>query len=468
MYKSRRRTALVLVFIFLGLIFTFLAIYLVPQTKPNDFSEHSNFFTIAVASILFCLLLLTASTVFDSIRNSLENTSLNTNETAFLSRFIDRIRFSYSLEDFYNAISTILEQDADCSVLYLDSKTNFVHYNSPNRLTSTTDKIEKLSMNYPADWPDGYFYLDNDFGVQSTQEKARGFMLSADGQHLFVLCRYTHLFDTEIYTRLLEEFARFQARAGIIQNLSQISELSKEWEALAQVQKSFLPPVMPDVRRVKFGAYFRPLINVSGDYYTVLPIDEHKTFIMLGDVSGKGMAAALVMGLVLNTVKIRENKEDLAGTLLAIDRAIKNMSMQDKYTVLFMGIIDTQKMTIRYINASMSDPIIVTRSPDGYRIKPLTSNCSIVGIIPIDDIQIAEQRLFSGDLILMASDGVSEVMNEDGVELGDTEYYTDTIKKSANKDPQKFIDDIVELVMDYNGNKKLRDDVTMLVAKIQG
>ena len=261
---------------------------------------------------------------------------------------------------------------------------------------------------------------------------------------------------------------RFQSRARTIESLSEISELSREWEQLAITQRSFLPQKMPEVKKVKLAAYFRPLINVSGDYYTVLPIDENKTFIMLGDVSGKGMAAALVMGLVMNTVKIRDNKEDLPGMIYAVDAAIKSMHLQDKYTVLFMGVIDTEKMKITYVNASMSDPIIVTRSPDGYRIKSLSSNCSIVGIIPIDDVQVAEQRLFSGDLIFMSSDGVSEVMNKDKVELGDTELYTDTIKASAAKDPKEFIDDIANLVLSYNGDTRLHDDVTMLVAKVGG
>lgn len=110
-------------------------------------------------------------------------------------------------------------------------------------------------------------------------------------------------------------------------------------------------------------------------------------------------------------------------------------------------------MTIRYVNASMSDPLIITNSPSGYRIKPLTSNCSLVGIIDIDDVQVDEQRLFRDDVILMASDGVSEVMNDEGVELGDTELYQKTIKKSAAKSPKEFIDDVVNLIMEYNGGK---------------
>lgn len=224
---------------------------------------------------------------------------------------------------------------------------------------------------------------------------------------------------------------------------------------------------MPQIDGLSVAAYFRPLVNVSGDYYTVLPISKTKTLLMLGDVSGKGLAAALVMGLVMNTVKILENKDNLPGMIKAVDKAIKGMKLQDKYTVLFLGIVDTEKMTIRYVNASMSDPLIITRSPDGYRIKPLTSNCSLVGIIDLPEVEVAEQRLFRGDVILMASDGVSEVMDDSGEELGNTELYQNTIKASAVKSPKEFIDDVVNLVMTYNGGKKLRDDVTMMVAKVE-
>lgn len=68
----------------------------------------------------------------------------------------------------------------------------------------------------------------------------------------------------------------------------------------------------------------------------------------------------------------------------------------------------------------------------------------------------------------MASDGVSEVMDENGVELGTTKLYQDTIKSSAAKSPKEFINDVVNLVFTYNKGKKLRDDLTMLVAKVEG
>ncbi len=468
MYKMRRRVALMTVYVTLAVSFILLAIYLVPQTKVNDFRTYSNVFPIVVAGVLFCLLLLAASTIYSNLRQLLEKKSMTTGETALLDTFITKMRFCYSLEDFTSMIGNFLEREGDCSVLYMDRNTNYILYNSPARLSNAPETVATVRMNFADDWKDGIYFLGSNLGIVSSHRKARGFFIASEGQHFFVFCRYTRLFDMEVYPRLFEEFRRFQTRIKTIASLSEISELSKEWEQLAAAQQSFLPPVMPDVKNVSFAAYFRPLINVSGDYYTVLPIDEHKTLLMLGDVSGKGLAAALVMGLVMNTVKIKENKEDLPGMLVAVDAAIKSMHLQDKYTVVFIGIVDTQKMTIRYINASMSDPIIITRSPTGHRIKPLSSNCSIIGILPLDELTVAEQRLFSGDVIMMASDGVSEVMNEEGVELGDTELFENTIKSAAAKDPKGFIDDIVNLIFEYNGNKKLRDDVTMLVAKVQG
>lgn len=468
MFKARRRIFLVVVYILVALIFLSLAVYLVPQTKINDFIDYTNTFPTIVTAVLFCILILAASAIYGILRIYLEKTTMRSGATAFLTEFTEKLRLCYSSEDFYNLIAHVLEEKADCSVLYVNRETNYVLYNSPNRLTSDQALMEQLTRNYPLDWGDGTFFLGENFGIVSGHKHSRGFFMACNSHHLYVFCRYTQSFDLEIFPKLFEELGRFQLRSQTISSLSEISELSKEWEQLAETQRSFLPQKMAKTDRLSLAAYFRPLINVSGDYYSVLKIDEHKTLVMLGDVSGKGLAAALVMGLVMNTVKIKENKEDLVDMIYAIDKAIKGMRLQDKYTVLFLGIIDTQKMTIRYVNASMSDPIIVTRSPDGYRIKSLASNCSILGIIPVEDIEVSEQRLFSGDLIMMASDGVSEVMNVDKVELGDTKLFTDTIKKSASKEPKEFIDDIVNLVFSYNADSKLHDDLTMLVAKIQG
>lgn len=468
MFKARRRVALIGINIVAAVAFLFIATYLAPQIKLTDYVTYSNLFPVAVTSIVFALLLFTSITIFTNVRERLEKSVMENGATAYFTKFIERLRFCYSLDDFKQAVIDILEMEADCAVLYVDRATNYVLYNSPDKITTSPEILEKLAQNYTSDWHDPINFIGDDLGLEVNKKKMRGFFFASDIEHFYIFNRYTYLIDSEVFPKLYEEFCRFQNRSRIISSLSEISELSTEWEQLAEAQKSFLPHKMPEIKKLKLGAYFRPLINVSGDYYSVLPIDENKTLLMLGDVSGKGLAAALVMGLVINTVKILPNKEDLPAMIIAVDEAIKSMHLQDKYTVLFIGIVDTEKMKITYVNASMSDPIVVTRSPEGYRIKSLSSNCSIVGIIPIDigDIKVSEQRLFSGDLIMMASDGISEVMDANKVELGDTQLFTDTIKASASKDPEDFIKDMVDLVMSYKAEPRLHDDLTMLVAKV--
>lgn len=467
MYKIKKR----IVNTVFGLLILVVIAIIVALITPyiNKKGQYADIFRFITACIVFTAITIILTRLQGNFLNYIRKKELYTKESGILNQFIDKIRFCYSLDDFYEAISSILEMKGDCSVLLVDREKNYVLYNSPDRLSCSSQTMRVLEQNYPAEWKNGYYFIGDEFGIVTKYSQSRGFILSKNKIHLYVFCRYTRLFDLEIYKTLLDEFERFLKRSKTISDLSEIASLSREWKQLADTQQSFLPLNMPKIDKLSIAAYYRPLVNVSGDYYSVLPISSTKTLLMLGDVSGKGLAAALVMGLVMNTAKILEDKEDLPSMIMAIHKAIKGMKLQDKYTVLFIGVVDTEKMVIRYVNASMSDPLIITNSPSGYRIKPLTSNCSLVGIIDMeeDDIEVAEQRLFRDDVILMASDGVSEVMNEEGVELGDTELYQDTIKKSASKSPKEFIDDVVQLIMDYNGGKKLRDDVTMMVAKVE-
>lgn len=463
MYKRQRKAVFLAAEALIFIIFVLVMTGLVPPVEAG----RPAIVSFAVPAAVFLLLMAARDRAYKAFDKRLYLKIFETGETAYLAQFNNALRFCYSLDDFYKAIGQILETKGDCSILFIDRTNNYVLYNSPNRICTSKRVRDKLALNFPLSWDEGAFFFDDDLCLVTSYKEARGFFLSAAGRHLYVFCRYTKMFDTQIYGTLLGEFKRFQTRAKTISALSEISGLTKEWQQLADTQQSFLPQVMPDIPHLKLAAYFRPLVNVSGDYYSVLPIDSTKTLLMLGDVSGKGLPAALIMGLVMNTVKIIEDKENLVTVIQAVDRTIKSMKLQDKYTVLFLGIVDTHSMTVRYINASMSDPIVLSKSPMGYRIKPLTSNASLVGIIDMgDNIQVAEKKLFRGDVILMATDGVSEVMDDNGVELGDTELFKKTLQSGAAKKVEQFVDDIVNMIWQYNGNKKLHDDVTMVIAKV--
>lgn len=463
MYKTRKKIIFWLIDAAVLLLSVIISILLV---KKNSGSQTAIVIYAGVPAVVFLAFLVIASALRHFFDRILYKKFVLSGETKFLGDFIDALRFCYSYEDLYETIAKTLEMNADCSILFIERKKNYVLYNSPSRVSSYSSVRDKISRNFPVGWKNGIEFIGPTFDVISSSKGARGFLLCYDDYQFFVFNRYTRLFDNEIYMKLLEEYVRFLSRNKTISNLSEISSLTKEWEQLAQTQVSFLPHDIPEIPHLKIATYYRPLVNVSGDYYSILPISSSKTLLMLGDVSGKGLPAALIMGLVMNTVKIIENKEDLVSMIQSVDRAIKNMHLQDKYTVLFLGIVDTEAMKITYINASMSDPIILTRSPEGYRIKSLASNASLVGIIDMDDVTVSEHRLFRGDSILLATDGVSEVMDDNGVELGDTELFKQTLQSGASKQPQQFVNDIVDLIMKYNGDKRLHDDITMMIAKV--
>ncbi|MBM7023554.1 PP2C family protein-serine/threonine phosphatase [Treponema sp. Marseille-Q4523] len=462
MYKTRKR----IVFFTLNAAILILFIVVSSMLMPEDIAGHSFALLISIPATVFVLLLLGGDAVRDMIGSRIHQRIFEKSETRYLTRFTNRLRFCYSFDDLYKVFADILENEAGCSVLFIDREKNYVLYNSPDRFASSSEVRDVLERNFPLSWPEGIYLLDDSLGIVSSVKEARGFFFVCGTQQLFIFCRYTKLFDADAYRQLYEEFARFQSRSRTISNLTEISDLTKEWQLLADTQRSFLPQQMPVIPKLQLAAYYKPLINVSGDYYSVLQIDKNKTLLLLGDVSGKGLAAALIMGLVVNTLKIIDDKENIENIIREIDRAIKNMKLQDKYTVLFLGLVDTDAMTLRYVNASMSDPLVLSRVPSGYKIKPLASNASLVGIIDLGDITVEERKLYRGDTILIASDGLSEIMNSDGIQLGNSDVFKETLCSSADKTPQECIDDIVRLIPEYNGGARLHDDITMMVAKV--
>lgn len=452
-------------FLFLGKFYSAIDMTLAFSrlSKIPEITQTHRFF---IGIFVFILVAIFSNTLIRSSEKKIEHQEYSKSKTKIFNNFLKRLRFCYTTENLIDSIQEELEYAGDLSVMIVDPKENTVVYNSNSKFVSTPDTfmafktmIQNLNK--------GVYFFNEEF-AQCRQKYARIAVIILENMQFFFICRYVNEVEANIFTAMLSEFSSYQSRTETLSKLLYLSELAQEWNMVAVTQKAFLPNKMPQTPNIEIAPFFKPLLNVSGDYYDVIKIDESKTLLVLGDVSGKGLAAALVMGVVINTIKISKNKEDLAGLILAIDGAIKRMKLMDKYTVLFLGLIDTKKMTIKYVNASMENPMILTEAPDGYNVKTLESTCSIVGIIDLDDIGVEERRLYRGDVIISLSDGVPETMNPEGVELGDTEEYINSIKKFAENSPSEIVESIADMAFSYTEGKPMRDDVTILCAKIKG
>src|SRR5574344_2611358 len=204
MYKARRRTVLLITDCLITLL---LVIYTISFVASSDAdSSKAIAFSWITTSFLFGTLTMVGYVFTNRTNNVIERKILYSGETLLLSEFIERIRFSYSLDDFYAIISEVLEQKGDCSVLYIDCIKNYVLYNSPDKITTSKETMDTLSQNFPSSWKNGFFFIGDNFGIVTNAHHARGFLLSNKNHHMYVFCRYTRLFDSVIYPQLFEEF----------------------------------------------------------------------------------------------------------------------------------------------------------------------------------------------------------------------------------------------------------------------
>lgn len=483
MIKLRKFSARIVVCLIMGGIFAFFLMFVSPRflflgkfysvkdmtlalSRFARLPEITQLHRFLIASFVFIVVSLLADARINSISKYIEKEEYSKPKTKVFADFLHKLRFCYTTENLIEAIRKELETNGDCSVIIIDTKDNSVVYNTPTRFASDPETVRSL-ISMADFWAADVHFIDPKM-EESQQKDARIAAVVNDDIYFFIVCRYINEVETQVFSSMFSELEAYQKRAEMVTKLLYLSELAQEWNMVATTQKSFLPERLPEVPMLELAAYFKPLVNVSGDYYYAIKIDETKTLLTVGDVSGKGLAAALIMGVIVSTIKIAKNKEDLAGLIVAIDGAIKRMNLSDKYTVLFLGLVDTEKMSIRYVNASMENPMILTESPDGYKVKLLDSTYSIVGIIDLDKIEVKERKLYRGDVIIMTTDGIPETMNDQGIELGGTEDYINSIKSFASDSAEQIVQKIAAMASRHAGNVPLRDDITILCAKVKG
>ncbi len=462
---TKRRTIIIFI------TYSFLYCISVLLAMMFNYSPEEGFESVPVmvfsSFVIFTLAFFGAGKFSDFWSSRLHKKDLQSGLTSIVSAFIDDLRRSYSMDELVGSIQDKLEKRGDSSILLVDNKKDYVIYNSVSLVAQDEKILTKMRRQFSQSLCDGYYFFDEDLGLLSESEQARGFIVICDDLHLIVFCTSARIFAPVIFEILFEELKKFYKRYKTIANLTQIDELSQEWAMVADTQKSFLPLNMPTIDHLEIAEYFKPLINVSGDYYTVIELSKTKTLVLLGDVSGKGFSAALIMGIVINIVKTVGKNTDLQTLVLTIDKTIKDMHFEDKYTVLFVGIIDTENMNLSYINASMADICVLTKTPLGYNSKHLLPNCSIVGLVELEKPEVITIPLFWDDVIFLATDGISETTDNSGIELGETDLYAKTIKLSAEKSPREFIQNIENLLYSYSEGRKFKDDITMLVIKVE-
>ncbi len=242
----------------------------------------------------------------------------------------------------------------------------------------------------------------------------------------------------------------------------QRDDLLKDVELAAQVQRLFLPSGKPAITGLEIAGMMHPARGVAGDYYGYFPVDAQTTQIVIADVSGKGVPAALLMSATAASMRLEANRDrnmlDLVGRLNA---EIHSVSDDEHYVTLLLAEVDTHKRTLRYVNCG-HNPALLFQAETG-TLKRMDSSCPPIGLSPDEICELASADLTAGDVLVLYTDGVTEAENLLGEEFGLDRLFA-TVRHGYSLSAEDLMVSIYNAAADFCGDH-FNDDATILVVK---
>ncbi len=245
-------------------------------------------------------------------------------------------------------------------------------------------------------------------------------------------------------------------------------ELEQQLDLARRVQRDLLPRGTPEAGGLEISSEFVPFWGVGGDYYDVFTLDSDRTFIVLGDVSGKGLPAALIMGLLHGMVRTASRSWD--GTnhhelTSEVNRLLCSSTASNRFVTFFWSCYEPLTGQMRFINAGHNPPVLVRPSSGACEIEEIAPGGPVLGLLPNAVYEPGETRLRPGDLLVIFSDGLVEAADADDVEFGQ-ERLEAILRENCQLPPEDLKRVILSELKTFLGKMSLQDDLTLLVAKV--
>jgi phosphoserine phosphatase RsbU/P len=241
----------------------------------------------------------------------------------------------------------------------------------------------------------------------------------------------------------------------------QLQEQEQELQRALEIQKGLLPKELPQLPGIELAGAWRPARTVGGDYFDVLRLDDNRIGICVGDVSGKGLTASLLMANLQAAFRAYAMPQASPAMVCAkLNAFVCGNVAPGKFITFFYGIVDGQTKTLTYENAGHCPGILVHA---GGPTELLSGQGGVLGVQPEWTYQDFTIRLASGDRLLLYTDGVSEAPNQEAEEFGYQRIAAAAASARASaSDCQRRV---MEEVMKFCGGE-FSDDVTLIAAAV--
>ena len=243
----------------------------------------------------------------------------------------------------------------------------------------------------------------------------------------------------------------------------QRDDLLQDVKLAAQVQRLFLPSRKPAIDGLEIAGMMLPLRGVGGDYYDYIPIDAHTIQVVIADVAGKGVPAALLMSATAAAVRLEANRDrNMLQQVERLNTEIGAVSDPERYVTLLIAEIDTHKRIIQYVNCG-HNPALLFRAKTG-TLTHMNSSCPPIGLSPEEICQLASADLTAGDVVVFYTDGVTEAENQLGEEFG-IERLSAVVQGGSSLSAEELTINIFNSAANFCGDVGFHDDVTIVVVK---
>ena len=273
---------------------------------------------------------------------------------------------------------------------------------------------------------------------------------------------------TEDHLKVLTTLASVAAirveNARLVEARFQQERLERELQLAMEIQQRFQPTAPPSVPGYELQGISFPCYEIGGDYYDFIQREDGRLVIALGDVSGKGTAAALLMSSLHAAIHAQTGSHDtLVKTISAVNRYLADNIPSNRFVTLFYAELDPESGALSFLNAGHNPPLIVHAAGT---VEQLASGGLPLGIKADAEYREGRTHLQMGDVLVIYSDGVTEAASPSGEEFGPTRLY-EVVSRNVDASAAGIRDRIESALTKFSQGTQAADDITLVIVKRQ-
>lgn len=237
---------------------------------------------------------------------------------------------------------------------------------------------------------------------------------------------------------------------------------AQELEIAKQVQARLFPQTFPTLATLDYAGACIQARHVGGDYYDFFPLGRERLGLLVGDISGKGIAAALLMANLQANLRSQFAlaREEQARFLQSVNRLFFENTVESAYATMFFAEYDDTAQRLRYTNCGHLSALLLRRGGD---VEWLHSTGTVLGLFREWESPTVECQLECGDTLALYTDGVTESFNDAGDEFGE-ERLVDSVERHRGHDAREIVSSVITEVQTFSPQEQ-HDDITLIVAK---